>query len=247
VVSCCFSSSLTFVISCDDKNVLKIWDIQERNCIQSILTDSPNGPLLRVIGLPFKDNFLVTNKAVYHYNNTQHLAKNQFKRRTNRALKASFNSYFNTLVITTDYDLRVFNCYTGKLEKVFVDQRIVEGEHDRINGYHEGALQRKYYIGDPKGNIDCFNFANGEKLKAVNDLEQDQQDIKKFSGLRSSPDILSSKRSENKQKIPLEDQITAMIYLTTENRLIVGTHASIIKIYDESSSDSSRLCGVATE
>ena len=94
----------------------------------------------------------------------------------------NFNPYFNTLVITTDYDIRIFNCYTGKLDKVYVDQRIVEGENDTITGFTDGALHRKYYSGDPLGNIDCFNFGNGEKLKSVNDLNDDHAYIKKFSG-----------------------------------------------------------------
>ena len=117
-----------------------------------------------------------------HFNNTQHSGKASSKRRSNRPVRAFYNTYFNTLVITTDLDIRVYNCYTGKLEKVFVDHRIIDSEAETIKGYSEGALYRKFYIGDSKGTIDCFNFLNGEKLKSVNNIQEDQVHIEKFAG-----------------------------------------------------------------
>lgn len=146
-----------------------------------------------------------------------------------------FNQYYNSLVITTDYDVRVYNCYTGKLEKVFVDPRIAPSETNKIHAYSSGPLHRKYFIGDNKGKIECFNFANGDKLKNVNDLGEDQAFIKKFSAVQNM------RGADKGHLIPAEDIVSAVLYLHTENRLIVGTVASVIKIYDESAADGSTL------
>jgi len=151
---------------------------------------------------------------------------------------AHFNSYSNTLVITTDYDLRIFNCYTGKLEKVYADQRIVQSDTDKLVCFSEGALQRKFYVSDIKGKIECFNFTNGEMLKKVNDLVEDHQFIKKFA------ELLNVRWTDTQSHIPMEDTITAMYYVHANNWLITGTNSSIIKIYDESNADTSTLHGV---
>ena len=60
------TSSLTFAISIDDKNTVKVWDIQEKACIQTILNDSTLGLYTALVALPFKDYFLIAHKSTLH-------------------------------------------------------------------------------------------------------------------------------------------------------------------------------------
>lgn len=176
---------------------------------------------------------------MFQYSNTQNSATNQYKRRRNRPTSVAFNGYFNSLMITSDYDVRMYNCYTGKLEKVFVGQRIIQSDNEKINGFSEGALQRKYYVADHKGTIDCFNSLNGEKLKVVNEPQEEQKSLKKIA------DLLNVNLNAKDNEMPTEDPITCMTYIGNDNRLIVGTQNSLIKIYEEANSDSSAVHGVA--
>ena len=166
------------------------------------------------------------------------MSKQTGKRTKNQIQKAVFNTYFNSLVITTDYDIRIYNCYTAKLEKCYVDSRILGNESNNIQAYAEGALFRKYYISDNKGTIECFNMVNGEKLKLVNDAADDSEYLKRYS------EVLNLKQHDGSLLVRSEDIISCMTYLHSENRLLVGTASSIIKIYDESNADSSSLHGV---
>lgn len=238
VTQCVLSSSQTFLISCDDKNTLKIWDIQEKTCIQTLSTDTYYGVYTTMLAFPFRDNFLVANKRLFQYNNTQHSAGNQYKSRRIKPLGATFNNYFSSLMIGTDSDVRMVNCYSGKLEKVFVGQRVIANDSERVTSFCEGTLQRKYYNADPKGIIDCFNSLNGDKLKLVNEPQEEQIALKKIA------EILNVRSSQKNSDIPPEDPVTVMAYLHHENRLVVGTQHSIIKMYDESNSDNSAVYGV---
>ena len=65
MVNCTITSSNTFAVSYDDKNNLKVWDIQERSCIQTILSDPLAVNYSFMMPLPFKDNFIVFNKGKY--------------------------------------------------------------------------------------------------------------------------------------------------------------------------------------
>lgn len=141
-------------------------------------------------------------------------------------------------MITTDYDTRLVNCYNGKLEKVFVSQRVIQSDSEKVAAFCEGTLQRKYYLADGRGLIECFNSLNGEQIKMVNDPQEDIPALKKIA------EILNVRSSNKNSEIPSEDPVTCMTYLGHENRLVVGTQNSIIKMYDESQSEASSLYGV---
>lgn len=62
-MQCIITSSLTFAISVDDKNIVKVWDIQEKSCIQTLIQDTIYGQLATILGWPSKDNFMLANKS----------------------------------------------------------------------------------------------------------------------------------------------------------------------------------------
>lgn len=236
--NCALSNTNTFLISYDDKNILKIWDVQEKTCIQTLNTDTFYGVYSAIIPLPFKDNFLVASRKLFQYSNTQHTAGNQHKGRVNRPLVVTFNNYFSSLMVAGDCDVRMVNCYTGRLEKVFVSQKVISNDNEKIVAFCEGTLQRKYYAADTRGVIDCFNSLNGEKIKVVNEPQEEAIALRKIT------EMLNVRSSQKNSKVPPDDPVTSMTYLNHMSRLVVGTQSSVIKMYDESNSESSVVLGV---
>jgi WD40 repeat protein len=225
--------------------VIKVWDVQEKACIQTIATNTFYGSYTVMIALPFKDNFLIASKRSIHFNpglyqfsNTQHTANTQYKRRRNKPISASFNNYFSSLMITTEYDIRMYNCFTGKLDKVFVGQRIIQSDNEKINAFSEGALQRKYYTADHKGTIECFNSLNGEHIKIVNDAHDEQEAIKRIA------EMLNTNLNKKDNELQVEDPVSCMSYYGPDNKLVVGTYNSLIKFYEEADAESTSVNGV---
>lgn len=177
--------------------------------------------------------------GIYLFNNSQHTTKSTYKRKVNKPREVNFNPYFNAIVVTTDFDVRMYDCYTGQLHKVQVDNRFISTESEQMAAFSMGALYRKYFICDKKGRIHCFNHQNGQKFRELNEPKDDAEIPRKFA------DCLNLKSSQVEQAIPSEEPVTAILYLYNENRLIVGTKHSVIKIFDENLTDGNPLVGVS--
>lgn len=141
-------------------------------------------------------------------------------------------------MITTDYDVRMYNCYTGRLDKVFVGQRIIQSDNEKIHCFSEGALQRKYYAADNRGMVECFNSLNGEHIKIVNDPHNEQTAIRRVA------EMLNVNLTKKDNDLQVEDPVSCMAYYGKDNKLVVGTQNSIIKFYDEADVESSSVSGV---
>lgn len=63
VKHCVISSTSSFAMSVDEKNTIKIWDLADKVCIQTINLGHRHGFYSTVYALPFKDNFVVCSKS----------------------------------------------------------------------------------------------------------------------------------------------------------------------------------------
>ena len=130
-------------------------------------------------------------------------------------ISAQYNSYYNTFVVLTKIDIRVYDAVSGKLKKVFADLNEERGNAD-LSSLCFGGKQRKFYLGDNSGTIRIFNMKTGEFLQNINAPHEEQE-------LDKSKTI---KRKEN-------NEISQMIYLHEEKLLISSAWDSTIRIYDE--------------
>ena len=83
------------------------------------------------------------------------------------AVQVEFNAYYNSFIVLTKIDVRVYDALSGKLRKVFndlFDERYIVD----LTAFCFGARQRKFYVADNSGHIRVYNMKGGEFVKKVN-------------------------------------------------------------------------------
>ena len=172
---------------------------------------------------------MVSGKRLNYYHN-QAVSKNS-KPINDEAypIDVAFNLYFNSFVILTKIDVRVYSAQTGHMKKVFTDLQDDKNQSD-INCICFGARQRKFFIADNSGLIRQYNMKNGEYLRKVNTLNEIEHSE------------FASKLTNVKKNESIE--VTQILFLMEEKILISASLDSLIRIYDESDPEDSVLIKV---
>mmetsp|Transcript_41306 Transcript_41306/g.36654 ORF Transcript_41306/g.36654 Transcript_41306/m.36654 type:complete len:270 (-) Transcript_41306:1051-1860(-) len=139
------------------------------------------------------------------------------------AIHADYNAYYNTFVIVTKIDIRVYDAVTGRLRKVLTDLNGGEGNQD-LSAFAFGGKQRKFYLGDNSGVVKIYNMKDGGVIHKVNEPGE-EQDLDRRKTV---------KKKEN-------NETSELIYLKDEKLLITANWDSTIRIYDEGEPEESML------
>lgn len=221
VVSCKFFRNRPICISVDEKANVRVWDIRYQACLQIIPHDRGKIEVSKLITISKLDKFIVAGRRLVWYE----LAKDSINKdgyKDVNPLIVDFNTYFLQFVILTKNDLRMYDCTTGKLKKIFTDIQDARTESE-LSSMVLDFRNRIFFVGDNSGAIRAYNCANGGLLKKVNsEVKENIFDDESESG----PESEESKQDD------LNSEISALYFCNEDKILIASSWDSTIMVYD---------------
>lgn len=214
VLSCKVFTRNPNCISIDDKFTIKIWDIRNFDCIQTIRNEAFDPATVSCISvIPGDSRFLVGGKRLLLFTNEAMQKDHQAYDEELVPLTTCFNSYFNTFNVVTKNDIRVYDAITGKLKKVLTDMTDQKA-HSEITSFQMGPRNRKFFITDNNGTCKVFNVKSGEMLSAI---------ITPYDSLKHKKTLKQQKKSK---------EIVQIIYVEEQRILISATCDATIRVYE---------------
>ena len=179
LVDCKFINFTSICASVDEDGNIRIWETQQRICLQSIPNSKKN---ITINGLLIMGKL---NKCVTFGNNlTFYDAKYKEERDSNdnseenHPIKICYNKYYQQFYVATLNDIKIYNKY-GKLDKRL--KKIIENEHfetgTKIRDFIFDCNYRKFYVGFSNGAIIQYNAGNGSAIKVINQIEYEKNGI----------------------------------------------------------------------
>eukprot|EP00281_Chroomonas_sp_CCMP1168_P016732 CAMPEP_0206215802 /NCGR_PEP_ID=MMETSP0047_2-20121206/2388_1 /ASSEMBLY_ACC=CAM_ASM_000192 /TAXON_ID=195065 /ORGANISM="Chroomonas mesostigmatica_cf, Strain CCMP1168" /LENGTH=801 /DNA_ID=CAMNT_0053638119 /DNA_START=93 /DNA_END=2495 /DNA_ORIENTATION=+ len=147
------------LLSSDKSGIFKVWDLRSLECIQTFSCD----PQICTAGIRAYVNLAHKNVVIavsprrfeefeFSYSNTPELTDDQ------EVVCAFYNETLDSFVTAAGGHLRVWESSTGALQKTFtIGTPIVCMCFD--------DRQRKFFIGDANGDVNCYNYLNGVLMK----------------------------------------------------------------------------------
>jgi hypothetical protein len=164
------------VITADDTGTIKTWDIRLCHCYQTIELSHKTiicqlltlGSLSKIAFIGCRVNFLSFDKY-----------DRGFKSETKQLIpiKAELNLAEEEIVVCTNSDLRFIDINTGKVKKIYA-HLIDPDSSDELSVFRLLHKNHRFLLGDPKGDIMIFSYANGEKLNRLESHSHEVVDIK---------------------------------------------------------------------
>ena len=153
------------VISADDLGTIKVWDIRQLRCIQSIELGG-KAIIHTIIDMSDKGKvaYISTRINFFDFEDPQ-----QFKKEISGAaiypIYAEYNIIRGEIILGTRKDVRFIDIYTGKTKKIY--KGLTQNKYDDITVFKIVQQNKKFIIGDEKGNIELYSYATGEKIKRL--------------------------------------------------------------------------------
>lgn len=220
VISCKVYPKSPTVVSIDDKFSIRIWDIRNLTCTQTLRNDSYDPATVSCLAvLQGESRFLVGGKRLLLFTNEAMQKDQQAYNDELVPLTTNFNPYFNTFTVTTKQDLRIYDAFTGRLKKILTGLAGNKKYAD-ITAFQIGPRFRKFFIADNLGFCKLFNFKSGELLNKV--IEPEEENKKKLKDFQQAKKGKSSK----------EKQIVHLIFDEEQSILITCLGDGNIKVYD---------------
>jgi WD40 repeat protein len=144
------------LVTADISGMFKIWDIRTFTCIQSF-----NAPVaeLNSFTVTYPEKKIIAGaKRLYQY--TYEEPKDQNKVDEGLPLMCLYNFLYNTFITAHPSCIKIWNCSTGKLVRVFRNLT-----PDDITTIQLDNKRRKLFLGDSKGRVLTFKVKNGTKIK----------------------------------------------------------------------------------
>lgn len=220
VISCKVFPKSPTAVSIDDKFCVRIWDIRNFTCSQTIRNDAYDPATVSCLAvLPGESRFLVGGKRLLLFTNEAMQKDQQTFNEELVPLSVSFNPYFNFFTVVTKQDLRIYDAFTGKLKKIITG--LVDAKnHVDITGFQVGSRSRKFFISDNLGFCKLYNFKSGELLSKVIEPEDKQK----------KP--LKAHQQATKGQSRKEKQIVELIFVEEQKLIITCLGDSSIKVYE---------------
>ena len=188
IINCRFICDTPICVSLDEEGNLKIWEILQRACLQTILVSKKNFCPTGLLMMNKINKFIVFGKIILFYDSKyrfQKVKKNAVSDisvdEINHPIKIGFNKYYQNFYVITLKDIRIFN-QNGELEKLF--RKCVENENFefgvKIRNFIFETHYRKFYLSFSNGAVMQYNAGNGSLIKPINQYEIEKEGIVSF-------------------------------------------------------------------
>lgn len=219
VVACKFFRGRPVCISVDEKGNTRVWDIRYRSCLQIIPHEKGKIEVSKLATLNKFDRFIVAGRRLVWFELFEDSNASSYK--DVNPIHVEFNSYFFQIFVLTKYDLRIYDCLTGRLRKIFTEIQDTRSESE-LSAMIMDMRHRIIFIGDNSGSIRAYNCANGALIKKINSDSKDNF----FS---FDPDI---EEDQDRKQEDLNSEISALCFCNDDKILIASSWDSTIMVYD---------------
>lgn len=112
---------------------------------------------------------------------------------------ADFNSYYLQFVVTTKYDIRVYDSITGKLKKIYTEVQDPKTESE-LTAFTLDHRHRIFIVGDNSGSVRAYNFSNGALMKVIQGDTDEHKNVSKEEVEDPQPATKATKATKTSEK-----------------------------------------------
>ena len=128
-------------------------------------------------------------------------------------IQVEFNTYYLQFVVLTKYDLRVYDCVTGKLRKIYTEVQDPRTESE-LSAMVLDHRNRICLLGDNSGSIRAYNFANGALMRSING------EIRKEPNVEEEQAEAAEARGKGKKKNDDWNSEISALYFCVDDKIL---------------------------
>ena len=179
LIDCRFINMTPICASVDEDGNIRIWETQQRICLQSIPNSKKNISINGLIIMGKINKFVTYGNNISFYDAKYKEENENFdNHEENHPIKICFNKYYQQFYVATLNDIQIYDKY-GNLDKRF--KKLIENEHfdsdTKIRNFIFDSNYRKFYVGFSNGAIIQYNAGNGSAIKIINQIEYEKNGI----------------------------------------------------------------------
>jgi WD40 repeat protein len=212
VICCKFFRGKGICTSLDEEGNIRIWDVRQQTCLQIISNEKLSIDVDKLVILNKHEKFVLSGKRLMTFELIHNAASHE-KLYDIKPLSVEFNSYYMQLVILTRFDIRIYDCLTGRLKKVFT--KFKEIEETELSVMSLDRRNRVVIVGDSSGSLRTYNVFNGSHIKNI----RDKNDKSLKNGENSGTDCLDF------------SEVSCFCSSVDDNILVTGTWGSSLMFF----------------
>jgi len=220
------------VISADDGGNIKVWDIRNLNCLQTVELGS-RIMINRIISIYEDDRICIVGSRISFLMFDEPIESTAKAKMEEKVwpIKTEYNFNLNELVVCTSKDVRFLDASTGRTKKIYTGLLNDDDENSDICAFKLIQQNKKFILGDNRGNLGLYLYATGELLKPLHHHNHEITNIKydyiNKLIISSSADSTVAIQKEEKRKFEVKRKIRNMHYQKDVTLLAVSVHHNI--------------------
>lgn len=161
VTAICCIEKTPLILSADDNGAIKIWDVRNFKCVQTVDVGSKTvitklldvSIFSKICFIGSRVNFLKFDEKLENMKKT---GKDELY-----PIKVEFNYLTDELIVCSRQDLRFLDVETGRIKKIY--NGLLRKADDEITIFKSVDQNKKFVIGDHRGGLSLFDYHTGEK------------------------------------------------------------------------------------
>jgi len=160
-----YIENTAMLITADDIGSLKVWDIRNFECVQTIESDR-KAAISCIISayewdklyfLGSRINFIRFDRSIQNNHTT--------KEEQVWPIHVEYNSELSEIIIVTRKDVIIADLIKGTTKRIY--RGLLLSEEDEITSFKLVQQDKKFILGDQRGRLCLFSYANGEQIKSL--------------------------------------------------------------------------------
>jgi len=153
------------IVSADDLGKLKVWDLRDLNCVQTV--DFGHKVTINKIISAYQFGklcFAGSRISLLSFDSPVEVSSKSLQEEQVWPVAVEYNYNVNELVICTRKDIRFLDVSTGRLKKIY--RGLLENDEDEITAFKLVQHDKKFILGDHRGHVGLYCYSTGEKIKS---------------------------------------------------------------------------------
>ena len=203
-----------------------MWDIRQFSCLQIITHDRGKIEVSKLVTIAKHDKFIVAGRRLIWYELLKDsMVKTNYK--DVNPIQVEFNTYYLQFVVLTKYDLRVYDCVTGKLRKIYTEVQDPRTESE-LSAMVLDHRNRICLLGDNSGSIRAYNFANGALMRSINgEIRENKLNVEE-----EQAEAAEARGKGKKKNDDWNSEISALYFCVDDKILIASSWDSTLMLFD---------------
>ena len=155
------------VISADDVGSIKVWDIRNQGCLQT-LEMGGRTVILKLLDMYDVGKLCFVGSRVNILNFDEgYDIKNKLKAPEYQwPIQVEYNFSMNEIVVCTKKEVKILDANTGRVKKIYAG--LLGNTEDDITTFRMVQQNKKFILGDQRGNLGLYLHQTGELLQMMN-------------------------------------------------------------------------------